>query len=300
MQSREELNKHFGIRGGVRFEPGRGDMTRAVINTPNSEAHLYLHGAHLTHYQPKNQPPLLFVSKKSFFEPGKPIRGGVPVIFPWFGPQNDDRSKMHGFVRLREWQIESASQDSDGSISLVLTLKSIAAMRALWPHYFGLRLAARIGPALEMSLEVYNTSNVAFTFEEALHTYFHVSDIRNTSVTGLEGQTYRDRNISPDWQSDLAHEISFTRRTDRLYKATTASVTIVDRAQPRRIHIANENSQTTVVWNPWTSGPGEFLDLGPDDWEHFVCVETANARENSVTLAPGAKHTMGVRISARS
>src|SRR5205823_3449232 len=77
----------------------------------------YLHGAHVTHFQPRQpeggpaQRPVLFLSTRSNFEPGKPIRGGVPVIFPWFGPwqgaREGDKSMMHGFVRTRQWKVES-------------------------------------------------------------------------------------------------------------------------------------------------------------------------------------------------
>jgi len=98
-QSIQELNQRFGSGGAVRFEAGQGGLTRAVISTLAAEAHIYLHGAHVTHYQPRGGEPVLFVSSKSFFEDGKPIRGGVPVLFPWFGGLNGDRTKMHGFVR---------------------------------------------------------------------------------------------------------------------------------------------------------------------------------------------------------
>src|SRR5437660_706611 len=101
----DELNAEFGAKGAVRFEAGRGGLTRAVVTTDAATAEIYLHGAHVTQFQPRGQGPVLFVSEKSFFEAGRPIRGGVPVIFPWFGPLDGDRAKMHGFVRLVEWEL---------------------------------------------------------------------------------------------------------------------------------------------------------------------------------------------------
>src|SRR5690606_20141531 len=75
----------------VRFDQGNGGLTRIVVDTDEAEAHVYLHGAHVTHYQPRGgrqqQSPVLMLSNRSHFQTGKPIRGGVPVIFPWFGPR---------------------------------------------------------------------------------------------------------------------------------------------------------------------------------------------------------------------
>src|SRR5688572_24511152 len=100
----DQLNSKFSTDDAVRFEPGHGNLPRAVITSPTASAHIYLHGAHLTHFQLNNQPPLLFTSSRSFYQPDKPIRGGVPVIFPWFGKgPADDRMPMHGLVRVMPW-----------------------------------------------------------------------------------------------------------------------------------------------------------------------------------------------------
>ena len=81
----DHLNKSFAIPGLVRFDAGNHGLTRIVVTAPAADAEVYLHGAHVTHYQRPGERPILWMSRESFFEPDKAIRGGIPVIFPWFG-----------------------------------------------------------------------------------------------------------------------------------------------------------------------------------------------------------------------
>src|SRR3954468_4548199 len=97
----DKLNARFAAatNGAARFERGSGGFTRLVLSVPAGEAHAYLYGAHVTHFQPRGQAPVLFLSEESFFTHGRPIRGGVPLIFPWFGPRaSDPQAPLHGFA----------------------------------------------------------------------------------------------------------------------------------------------------------------------------------------------------------
>src|SRR5216683_3568379 len=115
------LADQFDIPKALRFEDGPGGLVRAVISTPAAEADLYLQGAHVTHWTPRGQRPVLFVSPKSLFAPGKAIRGGVPVIFPWFGPRGDGKpGPAHGFARIMEWAIEGAKMHDGGKVEITL------------------------------------------------------------------------------------------------------------------------------------------------------------------------------------
>ena len=83
---------------------------QSEVQQPAAEADIYLQGAHVTHWTPRGQRPVLFVSPKSLFTPGKAIRGGVPGIFPWFGARGDGKpGPAHGFARTSEWAIEETS-----------------------------------------------------------------------------------------------------------------------------------------------------------------------------------------------
>ena len=56
-------------------------------------------------------------------------------------------------------------------------------------------------------------------------------------------------------------------------------------------------SASTVVWNPWTAKAKAMADFGDDEWPGMLCIETANAADNTVTLAPGARHTMRATVA---
>jgi glucose-6-phosphate 1-epimerase len=297
----DQLNSHFSLPGVARFDAGKRDMPRLVVTTPAAEAHIYLHGAHVTHFQPRGGKPVLFLSSQSHFDAGKPIRGGVPVIFPWFGPRdaNDKTSPMHGFVRLQQWKVESVEPSDNDGVKAVFAFDSTPETRQIWDHAFALRFTAIVTRELTMQLEVINRSDQPFTFTEALHTYFAVGDVRNISLDGLGNAEYLDKNQNHKRvrQEETGEGgLKLVAPTDRVYQDTTATVTIDDKANARRITVAKENSRSTVVWNPWEGST--MPDLDPAEWTRFLCVETANVRDHAVTLPAGARHTMTARVSA--
>src|SRR5207245_8721661 len=81
-----------------------------------STAEVYLQGAHVTQFKKKDEEPLLFLSQCSRFEKNEPIRGGIPVIFPWFGPR--EGLPQHGFARLKAWELKEFAPAADGSVSV--------------------------------------------------------------------------------------------------------------------------------------------------------------------------------------
>src|SRR5436853_4195035 len=153
-----DLQQQHGIDGMIRFEPGNGGLTRAVITTPAGEAQVYLHGAHVAHYQPRGQRPVFFMSAHSAFEAGKPIRGGVPVCLPWFAVKEDDPSApMHGFARISEWTVDATQRVDDDRASVTLSFRGPPeSMRKFWPHDIVARYTVTVGPELQMELEVTN------------------------------------------------------------------------------------------------------------------------------------------------
>lgn len=286
------------LPGIASFHQDPGGLTELRVSTTAASARIFLHGAHVAEFQPAGQRPVLFMSAASHFAPNKPIRGGVPVIFPWFGPRSGHpESPAHGFARTNAWEVESL-QSSDGTnVEAVLKLTSSPATKALWPHDFILRHRIRIGASLEMELEVENRSAEPFSFEEALHTYFSVSDVRKTSVTGLEGTRYVDKTDGMKIKTEGDAPIRITAETDRVYLQTQTTTAIDDPGLARRIEIAKAGSDATVVWNPWVAKAKAMADFGDEEWPAMICVETANAGESAVTLAPGAVHRMRARIA---
>ncbi|HXJ84320.1 MAG TPA: D-hexose-6-phosphate mutarotase [Candidatus Methylomirabilis sp.] len=296
-RSLDSLNERFGIPGAVRFEAGQGGLVRAAVTVPAAEAHVYLHGAHVTHYRPAGHHALLFLSERSHFVEGKAIRGGVPVIFPWFGARaGDPTAPDHGFARTREWALESVERSAVGSVAVTLSLEPDDATRRMWPHDFRLRHRIVFGARLEMALEVVNRSGEPFTFEEALHTYLLVGDVRQASVTGLGAITYIDKTDEMKRKTLASEPLVLTRTTDRVFVDTRGPCAVSDPVLARRLVVDKDGSATTVVWNPWSDRAATMADLGHDEWRSMLCLEAANAADNALHLAGGQQHTMRVVI----
>jgi glucose-6-phosphate 1-epimerase len=294
-----ELQSQFGIADVLRFEQAPGGLIRAAISGPQADATVYLNGAHVAGWTPRGQAPVLFLSSKSHFEAEQPIRGGVPVIFPWFGPRGGGLpGPMHGFARVSEWSIESAKVRNDGAVELGLTLSPNEASRALGFDDFLLRFRVAFGASLEMELEVHNLSSQPLRFEEALHTYFAVADIRQVSVAGLKDTTYIDKTDAAQRKQAPA-KIGFAKETDQVHLNTVATCEIDDSAGGRVIVVEKHGSETTVVWNPWIEKNLAIADMAPGEYQTMVCVETANANENAIVLPAGGVHQMGATIRVK-
>jgi D-hexose-6-phosphate mutarotase len=293
MKTSLEALRKFEIPDLVRIEPGGGGLWRIAVTSKLAEAQIYLQGAHVTHYRPAGQSALLFTSEQSKFAPGKAIRGGVPVIFPWFGANEANKDlPMHGFARTSEWEIEAVERWPDDTVEVLLRLVADDATRAVWPFDFVLRHRIVVGRQLEMALEVENWSGGPFDFEEALHTYLAVRDVRQTRVAGLAGIEYLDKvdHFTRKTQGD--EPITITGETDRVYLNTDGTCIVEDPVGDRRLRVGKEGSATTVVWNPWIEKAKAMADFGDEEWPRMICVETANAAENRVTLGAGEAHTM--------
>jgi glucose-6-phosphate 1-epimerase len=291
-----KLNERFGIEKLVRIDAGRGGLPRVVIHTPVAQAEIYLHGAHVTHYQPHGQQPVLFVSSGAIFEAGNHIRGGVPICFPWFGQrEGQPDAPMHGFVRSRSWELIAVEQKGQ-EIHARLRFVSDDDTRAQWPHDFEAVYEVAVGATLSMELAITNRSDDAFTFEEALHSYLTVSDVRQVAITGLAGATYIDKEDNFREKTLGDEPIYYTGAFDRVVVNSTATCELHDPGLERTIRVAKQNSNTTVLWNPGEKGK-PFADLPDAERIKFVCIETANARVNAVRLEAGQTHQMRAEIS---
>ncbi len=291
-----QLKEHFGIPGVLEFHATASGLVYASATTPHATATVYIQGAHLTAWQPKGQQPAIFLSRKSDFAPGKPIRGGVPIAFPWFATRHDGKpGPSHGFARIQDWTLAFAAMAGD-DLHLTFTLGPTEISRNLGYDNFRLAYQLIIGRTLTMELTVANDAAAPLLFEEALHTYYAVADIHEVTVEGLDGVTYLDKN--DNLKSKVQHgAITITEPTDRVYLNTTSTCEVHDTASKRRITIAKAGSNTTVVWNPWESGALKLPDLDPTEWHEYIAVETVNAAANAITLAPGATHAMRAHIT---
>ncbi len=286
----------IAMPAGVELHPGHGNLDRLTIDTPGCTGEIYLHGAHVTAWAPRGGAPVIWMSAASTFEAGRPIRGGVPLCFPWFGPHPANPGRApHGFARLVPWTLEQVVRGHD-AVTVTLALANGGDYDDLWPHRCALTYTASFGRELALELAVRNVGTTACPIQEALHTYFAVGDIRQVTIEGLAGVTYVDKLRGGERCVQDATPIRFTGETDRPYLDTDAATTIVDAAWKRRIVVEKDGSRTTVVWNPWLAKARAMPDFGDDEWPAMVCVEAANALDNAYVLAPGGEHRLRTRI----
>jgi glucose-6-phosphate 1-epimerase len=280
----------------VELVAGNGGLSLAKIQTPWSTAEIYLHGAHVTGFQKSGGPPLIFMSRKSHFAPGQPIRGGVPICFPWFG--NRDGEPSHGFARITEWQLVNASAASDGAVTLRFALPEIPE-RPAWKN-LRTEFVATVSDQLTMELIATNHSPDPLEIENCLHAYFHVGDIGAVSLTGLQGAAFLDNAAGGNGERKIQDEaaLRITKETNRIYLDTTSAVEIHDEKLKRVICVEKFGSRSTVVWNPWTTQklPDDF---DPAEHAQMVCVESGNVKQNKISLAPGKSSALKAVISSR-
>ncbi|MCX7167793.1 MAG: D-hexose-6-phosphate mutarotase [Rhodocyclales bacterium] len=292
MSQAAELNRRLAIADILAFEERPDGFVVAHITTRYATASIALQGAHVMSYQPAGHAPLIWLSKLAKFAPGKSIRGGVPVCWPWFGAHPDNTQfPGHGFARTVPWQLIDAGLLPDHRVRLEFELLQSETTRAQWPHASTVRNIVTVGPELEVELATTNTGAKPFELGQALHTYFEIGDIRKATLTGLEACEYIDKMDGGGRKSQQG-AVNFTQETDRIYLATRGHCEIHDPVLGRRILITSTGSGSTVVWNPWTEKADKMGDFGPDGHLGMVCVETANAADDVIQLAPGATHCM--------
>ena len=291
----KNLRRHE-IAGRGEITNGHGGLPLLKIKTPWSTAEIYLHGAHVAGFQKTGEPPLIFMSAKSFFAAGKPIRGGVPICFPWFGGR--DGEPAHGFVRLTEWQLVKTAAATDGTVTITLALPQLSGREA-WKN-LRTEFIVTVGETLTMELTAANEScGETAEFEACLHTYFHVGDIGAVSVHGLEGAAYLNFAEGDNGAARPAESfpIRINRETNRTYCGTSSTVEIRDKKLKRVIRVEKSGAQSTVVWNPWTT------QKMPEDWStdehlHMVCVESGNVKADKISLTPGKTTALKVVLSS--
>src|SRR5260221_3921448 len=216
----EKLAAEFGIRGALDFV-GVGDLVKAVVSLDGMQGELFLQGATVTRWQPAGERPVIFASPTPIFAPGPAVRGGIPIIFPWFGPNRDEpKAPQHGFVRAAPWQLERAETSRPGEVTLSLSIEPAQPMSPFWPELFRAVYTVSFGKTLSVSLAVQNRAGHEIVFEEALHTYFAVSDIAKVSVSGLAGTTYIDKVDGARRKTQDAAPIKLSGETDRVYLGT--------------------------------------------------------------------------------
>lgn len=264
------------------------------VNTAHSTAEIYLHGAQVTHFKKKHEPPLLFLSQCSRFAENEPIRGGIPIVFPWFGAR--EGMSQHGFARVKPWELKEFAPSPDGCVSVRFRLPDCPEAMAFPPCTA--EYVVTVSDVLKLELIVTNNStNDEFVFENCLHSYFEVGDITSISIAGLKGANYLDKVEHFAKKTENQDLIRIASEVDRIYLDTSSTVEILDARLGRKIRIEKQASLSTVVWNPWIARAQQMPDFGNEEYERMVCVESGNVASNQVRLAPGESSRLMVKLS---
>ena len=289
--------KKFELPGAVEIVAGRGGLPLVKLSSKWSECEIYLHGAHVARFAHKTYGDILWLSPYSSFAVGAPIRGGIPLCFPWFGAHRSRKDlPLHGFARTREWRLLSAAALPGGKTQAVFSTRDDTETREVWPHEFELELRVTAGEDLEMAFSVKNTGKSPFEFEDAFHSYFKVRDPGACEVLGLEGLEYLDRSKGDRRAIQTGHA-RFEGETIRAYMGAPSSCVLVDNSSGRRVRVEQRSIGATVIWNPGPTAAAVNREI-LETWDQFVCVESANCLAKSLSAAPGELHTSEMRIAA--
>lgn len=287
-----ELNQRFAIGNHLQFKEIADGMIIAEVSNQHALANIALQGAHVATFQPRGEEPVIWLSPQAKFAPGKSIRGGVPICWPWFGAhKTESKFPGHGFARTVPWDVLETRALPDGSTFLRFGLIESDATRAQWPYASTAQLEVTVGKTLRVELITTNTGKTAFELGEALHTYFQISDVAKITIRGLDNCAYLDK-VQDFAQFTQKDGIVIESEVDRVYINTAADCVIEDKGLKRAIRIAKQGSLSTVVWNPWQEKGDQMGDLGENGYRNMVCVESGNAWNNVVALAPGETHKL--------
>ena len=302
------------MSGAFAVVPGAyaGGLRYVDVVSEAVSGRLFLHGAQVTSWRPAGvDDSLIWLSEEAVFREGTAIRGGIPICFPWFGPDKPPAGgPSHGLARLVNWRMLEATGLDDGAVSVSVGIDSSEpAPDPGWAHAFRVRdgesgavgfsarLTAVFGASLDTRLEVTNTGARAIGFEAALHSYYRVADVTRVHISGLEGAPFVERASGATQESRVEQEpIRFAGEVDRIYEDAPSRVTLVDEVTGGSLLLESVGAGSWVVWNPHITKAAAMADFGDDEWRTMVCVEPAALHGGTVWLEPGECHTLVVAV----
>lgn len=294
----KNLQNQFRVCDHVLFDQTEHGIVLIRIDHPLATATMSLEGGQVLEWQPKSQSlPVLWRAEAAHWLPDRAIRAGVPLCWPWFGPHpTESKAPSHGYARLCAWDVTAISMHPSGSIEIDLRME--ATHGAATHHGLRASLASHIsvGETLSISLITTNLSDHPIVITEALHAYFNIGDIRDIQIQGLNGCEYIDL-LDQQRRKTQHGMIQFSEETGRVFLNTMNDCRLIDAKYNRTLRIQKTGSQSTVIWNPWLDTASKMNDLGPVEWQKMVCIESANAFDNTVRIEAGEQHTLSVSYS---
>ena len=278
-----------------------GQLEALEVHHPLFKARLFLQGAHLTQFIPREESNWLWVSEQAIFKPGQAIRGGVPICWPWFGVPGKNPPEVrrrilagasHGFARTALWKLEDV-RETAREVEISLSLYANQDFADAWSgSALCLVTFTFAADGCQIALTTTNLGDSPLALTQALHTYLPTNDITGTRVEGLNGCVYID--TLENWSDFSQHgPVRFDGETDRIYESG-GQLTVITPTSARTLQAVGSDS--TVIWNPGPEKAAQLSDFPDSAWQQVLCVETANALSDYRVLNEGQSHTIGVMI----
>ncbi len=262
-----------------------------IVTSPLCKAVISLYGGQVLEYQATNKQPLLWLSDSAVFKTGVAIRGGIPICAPWFG-NHPTHELNHGFARISVWQQQSISELTNGDIEVILTLEENELSRQYGYEQFTMSLTMLLSSELTVEFSFENHHTATKDCEWAMHSYFAVSNIKNTTITGLEQQIYLDKT-----DHNHPHKLNgvqvFNGEVDSAFVNSPSQQTIDD--HQLAINVRGENCPSAIVWNPGQDLATKMTDIA--DYQKFACLERGAIKENTWQIAPSQTKSAKVLMS---
>ncbi|PKH04246.1 D-hexose-6-phosphate mutarotase [Psychromonas sp. MB-3u-54] len=292
------LDKIKTLSTAVSIQADAAGYEFLIIGHEKFDAAFALHGGHLVHFQLKEQPPIIWLSKTAIYNQQKAIRGGVPVCWPWFGAADKSLGEnlpAHGFARTSKWELAAHNEFSEG-VEIELRLTDNAATREIWPFQFELVLKATLTDQIKLELISKNTGNSPFSYRGALHTYLNISAPESCAISGLNNNYNDSLNNGQAKSGDSTLKI--TGPIDAIYKKALSPIKLSDKQFNRQLIIDNSGNDTEVLWTPWVAGAQAFADMTDQGYKTMFCIESAITNKSGVTVKPGHSHSLTSTIKS--
>lgn len=257
----------------LKMESKRARFSNITLSLANMVCEISLFGATVLSFS-IGDVQLLFLSEKAVLDGSKPIRGGIPLVFPQFGP-GDGSSKLpqHGFARTAKWEVRRQEQ-----FKVVLGMDE---RNPAWDFPYALEYTIELSSlhrgSLHTSLRILNQGLVGqdpFEFQALQHTYLNVKDISTVSVRGLgKGAQFINQLENRAVQTLAEDEFGIDREVDSIFFGNPSpeigQVIVKSAGDSVGISVLHQfvvASQPQpcdcVVWNPWIDKSQRMSDFG--------------------------------------
>lgn len=273
---------------------------RVVLSHPKgSSLELLLFGATVTSWKTgsqRNTEPTerLFLSSRAVLDGSKPVRGGIPIVFPCFGPPihpEHSRLPQHGFARSEPWKFDSVVMDNDAGVSVRLTLEPTSSIAAKYDRPFHLAYVLTLAEhQLSTDLHVTNTSTSPdnLEFQALFHNYI-LSPVDQVLISPLQNVRHYDKTAVTEEERNLAKVesrlgVDVRKFTDSIYEDAPQKYDVT--WPGGGLEIKTNALKDVVIWNPQKDAGSRMADMEHAGWERFVCVEPGFVR-GFVEVEPG-------------